>query len=250
MKKTDVCPDTTLICRATRTACPSSEKPMIPMKRVMTVMLLPVLGTLTLSQSLASTTSLSVTGQLLPGTCQLQLDRGALDYGTFNRGVLAYGDYTELEPQQVGLSIRCDRPSRFAVSLRSGWTGYLDAGLVAFLGSGSARLNDLTDEGGRVIGGYTVGFVHEGQMADGAPASVLSRASYQDSWQADTRDMQVAPALDAQYSWSAGALVPQPIRQLTSLLKVRTALLPLSRLPSGADDFTVKGGATLTLRYL
>jgi hypothetical protein len=226
------------------------EKPMIPMKRIMTVALLPVLGMLPLSQSQASTTPLSVTGQLLPGTCQLQLDRGALDYGAFNRGTLAYGDHTALPPQQVNLDIRCDQPSRFAVSLRSGWTGYLDHGLVAFLGSGSARLNTLTDEYGNAVGGYTVGFVPEQQMADGTPVSVISRAGSQDIWEADTRDIHVDPALDGQYSWSAGALVPQPIRHLTSLLNVRTALLPLSQLPSGADEFTVRGDATLTLRYL
>jgi hypothetical protein len=226
------------------------EKPMIPMKRIMTVALLPVLGMLPLSQSQASTTPLSVTGQLLPGTCQLQLDRVALDYGTINRRVLARDNFNTLEPQRINLDIRCNQPSRFAVSLRSGWSGILDSYLVGFLGSGSARLNNLTDEGGNTVGGYTVGFVPEQQMADGAPVSVISRAGYQDIWEADTEDIHVDPALDGQYSWSAGALVPQPIRHLTSQLKVRSALLPLSQLPNGADEFTVKGGATLTLRYL
>lgn len=220
--------------------------------RNLSLALVPLLAGLAANPSLASGARLAVGGTIMPAACIPRLAGGELDYGRITLGDQAYSHFSRLAPREVTLTVACNAPSHFGITLRGAWTGALPADLVGFMGTGSGPLLPLIDGDGAAAGAFAVSFVSDRQSANGESLSVLRRSG-DGPWQANgMRDIIITPSLQPQYSWTTDAwrLSPGRFTNLTSALQVKGALLPIDRIGAAGNDIVLRGAATLLLFHL
>lgn len=215
------------------------------------LVLVPVLASVPMA-ALATSAELTITGTITPAVCTPSFSGG----GTINHGPIAPADlsatqFTLLNAETVQLTITCDAPGAFAVSIRDERPDAIPAGIETFLNAPAGAVLGLGGSTDKPTGAYTVSFAEGGQQGDSGAITPISRATSSGAWTAlSGNQIIVNQASDMQYSWASTGTTPGAYNRVDATLNIATALNRTGDLPSLSSELELQGRATLTLFHL
>lgn len=218
-------------------------------KLIRALAIVPVLCTSPLT-AIANTAGMSITGIIPPATCTPSFsDGGVVDHGSINPVNLSPSEFNILQSKSVQLSIACDAPAVFAITMRDNRGSSVPTGIEATLNGPATAMLGLGTVGGKSIGAYMLSFAEDGFAFGFNP---VSRATSSGTWAALTdHRIVVDPTIDQQYSGAfAGETEPRFWTLVRARITIDTALNRANDLPSLSNDVILDGSATLTVFHL
>lgn len=217
-------------------------------KTTMLVSLVAVIATVNVASAANSTATMSITGKIVPPTCNISFNGGtssSLTLGKINPALLSEDNFSTLPALNASLSISCPTASGVGFKARDVAEG---AGKAGITGLDMKELFSLGNTpGGAPIGGYTV--TMEGGTIDNSKiTNFLSSVSGQ-SWDIMNAGSVLDPTSSTMYGWSSNGNAPQMGRQHQIDLKIQPFINATKQLGTG-DAIELNGQATYDLVYL
>ncbi|WP_153787554.1 DUF1120 domain-containing protein [Pseudomonas sp. EMN2] len=183
-----------------------------------------------------------------PVACTPQLGNGGLvDFGRIPARQLGQ-DAGRSWHRAVSLNVRCDAPTRFAISARDNRPASVRAfpGLV----NGALLFGVGNTRAGQALGGYAVS-IDSGAQGDGVSLAVLQAQANARAWQAPSGPAYLAPDRRLLgFAKAAGSdRDPSAISHLSGLLNIDLFLAPAGALTLD-EEAPIDGAATLEIIYL
>ncbi|TKC90884.1 DUF1120 domain-containing protein [Trinickia terrae] len=206
------------------------------------------------------TTTLTVTGKLTPGACNVSFDGGgSVDYGNIAAASLSKTAYTALTSQTKNLSVVCGSATNAYVSVTDNRaaSAIKDAPMQTALGATATQVYGLgtsgTGDSAKNIGAYTIS-MGAGTTTDTAGASTKQAAvmssTDKSAWTISTTPVFTTPGGATYYSTGASASGSKPVVAKTFVfpVTVKAALNNTTDLPV-SSNVALDGSATFTVAY-
>lgn len=188
----------------------------------------------------ASTTELSVTGTITPVACTPTLaNGGVVNYDKISAKDLKPTSHTRLEDQSIQLTIDCDAPAQFAISVSDNRKNTASVGNSAF-GLGLINVNEK-------LGSYQLSFINP---VGNVPVNSMYSRNKGDTWSRLDADSAIFPTdwvgfgnrIDS--NWT-----PDFLQTVTVDIALTTLIAPANNLTL-TDKVNLDGSATLQIEYL
>lgn len=188
--------------------------------------------------AMAQTTNLQVSGLITPDACTVQLSEdGRIEHGKIAAGSLDPDEYNVLPAHSLEMEITCSGPMLFALM---GFDNRAESSQAPdyFYGLG---MNPHV--AAQRLG--SVALSYREPVGDGQPLQSLASRDSGASWFAETN---AYPRTLMGFALPGGRL-PQPLVQLTTLLRIDTSINPAMYLTLD-QEVPLDGSISLDLRYL
>ncbi|MEJ4045791.1 hypothetical protein [Erwinia sp. SLM-02] len=217
-------------------------------KTTILVSLVAAIATVNVATAANSTASMSITGKIVPPTCNISFNGGtssSLTVGKINPALLSEDNFSALPALNASLSISCPTASGVGFKARDVAEG---AGKTGITGMDMKEVFSLgKTPSGAAIGGYTV-TMESGTIDNSKITNFLSSVSGQ-SWDVMNAGAALDPTSSTMYSWANSGQVPQMGRQHQINLKIQPFINATKQLSTG-DAIELNGQATYDLVYL
>lgn len=184
----------------------------------------------------ASSIQLAIQGAITPNACEPTLSAGGMvDFGKMSAKSLNESAYTNLPPQTMRFSVRCEGPTFFTLNTIDNRAG-TSANHETWHGLGMTPNNEKL--GGTGFGLYS-------SIADGLPATTITSEDGGITWKPSvllTHSMLTAVTRGSD-------LTPIAIKDYDAQIRLVTHIAPSEHLTL-TDEVPVDGHATVQLNYL
>ncbi|WP_300727202.1 DUF1120 domain-containing protein [Pseudomonas sp.] len=219
----------------------------------------------TSTQAMAESVELAVKGTIIPAACTPSIT-GEINYGNVTAEQLSATAYTVLDKKEVDFAINCDAPVKVAIRTINGQPGTVAGGgpilantsqqsPVNLLGMATPTVVGLGVDGEAPIGGYAVGLVTAGMIADTVAAEPLYSVDAGSNWSASVNTISnlyraTTAGTALLYSWNkADGLAPAAIKDYSAKLAVQAFLNKKPELDTN-KAIQLNGLTTIELVYL
>jgi hypothetical protein len=209
--------------------------------------------------AMATTTAdLTVTGQIIPATCNISLTGGGvINYGTLSVGGLDPVDSTLITPSMSGthpkstMNINCDAPAQIAVNVTDNRAATVNLDVLTGGTLPGATVEQVFGMGadgvGTNIGAFTITSTSGGTLVDSAPGRVIESFDG-NSWAHSTGEFN--NTANWRMSWaSVAGNTPEPIQAIAQELEIQAAVTATENLDTSVP-INLDGSVTIELVYL
>lgn len=193
----------------------------------------------------SESTTLEVTGQVVPSACSIKLGGdGTAAFGLIDVNKLSKDKATKLGEKSIDLSVDCHAPTKFAISAVDDRASTVVPDAAAAVGRAEFAYG-LGRANGKNLGAYTIGFMYGN--ADGkALRPMISTVAGTEDW---SRAFHLQPGDGVRTTWQASNSGVSNMTRADVKLSVTAALAPTSELDLG-NGVSLDGKATIVLHYL
>lgn len=199
----------------------------------------------------AKSADLHVTGTITPPACNISLPSGGIfDYGAIDGSTLNATKPTLLGKKELGVSVTCSAPTKFALSVMDNRSDTKVPKILAQAGNhvhGETVTYGLGTAHGKNLGGYSITISNV--TSDSGPVHQIYAVTSKSNWYKSKYRNFDTEGIRQSFSDSADVDAPSPFAHINGTLTVQAALTKTEDLDL-SKEIELDGSATLELIIL